>query len=72
MAGERQTEITRAIGDLGPAFRHVERLKAGQLPLSPAVLQEIAASLERCVVRLAWLDGQVDTASYMRPVSELP
>lgn len=39
-------------GDLGPARRHIARLKAGILPPSPAVLDEIEASLDRCVARM--------------------
>lgn len=41
-----------AIGDLGPARRHVRRLLSGELTATPAVLLEVEASLERCVERL--------------------
>jgi hypothetical protein len=53
---ETPSPIRYAIGDLGPARRHIARLIAGQLPPSLAVLREIEAALERCVTRLAALD----------------
>lgn len=38
-------------GDLAPARRHLERVRSGQLPIG-LVLDEIAASIERCVQRI--------------------
>lgn len=40
------------VGDLGPARRHLERIAIGVLQPSPAVLAEIASSIERCVERI--------------------
>jgi hypothetical protein len=40
------------VGDLGPARRHVARLLRGDLKPSTAVLEEIRASIERCVTRV--------------------
>jgi hypothetical protein len=45
-------QIRKAVGDLGPARRHVNRLLLGVLPATPAVLHEIEKSIERCVERL--------------------
>lgn len=46
-------ELGRAIGDLGPARRHVARITSGVLQASnPAVQREIDAAIERCVRRL--------------------
>jgi hypothetical protein len=41
------------IGDLAPAIRHLDRLKAGRLLPSTAVLDEIEAAIERCVERIS-------------------
>jgi hypothetical protein len=40
------------IGDLGPARRHLERIRTGVLQPTPGVLDEIEASIERCVERI--------------------
>lgn len=40
------------IGDLGPARRHLERIRTGVLQPVPAVVNEIDASIERCVERV--------------------
>jgi hypothetical protein len=40
------------VGDLGPAIRHLDRIKRGALPPSPAVLDEIEAAIARCVERI--------------------
>lgn len=45
-----------AIGDLGPARRHIARLIDGQLPASHGIFLEIAAALDRCVLRLEGMD----------------
>ena len=51
------SELQRAIGDLGPARRHVARLVNGIMPTSLMALREIENSLERCVTRLEKLDA---------------
>lgn len=49
------------IGDLGVAHRHVQRIKSGQLPPSPAVIAEIEKSIETCVARVERdLAGEVE------------
>ena len=43
------------IGDLGPAVRHLARLKNGDYdgsPILPMVYREIEQSLERCITRI--------------------
>ena len=40
------------IGDLGVARRHLQRIKEGQLPAVPMVLEEISRSVETCVKRI--------------------
>ena len=49
---DKQT-LRMAIGDLGPAYRHLERLRSGAIPVSGAVLSEAQASIERCIERLS-------------------
>jgi hypothetical protein len=53
--------IQYAIGDLGPARRHISRLISGQMTVSPMLLREISASLERCVTRLEAIDKDAET-----------
>jgi hypothetical protein len=48
--------IWYAIGDLGVARRHMQRLRDGILQPTPMVMEEISASIERCVERLEQLD----------------
>jgi len=45
-----------AIGDLGPARRHIERILGGLIAPSAGVLCEIENSLNRCVRRLEAMD----------------
>jgi hypothetical protein len=40
------------VGDLGPARRHLERIRRGQLQPTSAVLDEIEKAIERCVARV--------------------
>jgi hypothetical protein len=56
------TPIRYAIGDLGPARRHLARILREDLKPSPAVMEEIFNSIERCVERLEAFD-QTDTRS---------
>lgn len=59
------------LGDLGPARRHLQRIRRRELSPSPGVIDEIAASVEWCVERIerdvpragdarSWLHMQVD------------
>ena len=41
-----------AIGDLGVARRHLQRIRDGMLKPSIAVLDEISMSVEQCVRRI--------------------
>lgn len=50
-------ELGRAIGDLGPARRHVYRLRSRELTPTIGVLNEIAGSVDRCVTRLEKLEA---------------
>jgi hypothetical protein len=47
-----KSTIEDAIRDLGIAQRHLINLQSGAVPSLPLVLEEIAASIERCVTRL--------------------
>lgn len=40
------------IGDLGVARRHIQAIKNSELPASLSVLNEMEASVERCVARI--------------------
>jgi len=63
-AGVSDEALARAIGDLGPARRHLQRIEDGVLsPTMPAVIREISQAIERCVrsieaVRAALAGGQ--------------
>jgi hypothetical protein len=40
------------VGDLGPARRHLERIRQGTLQPTPRVLDEISRAIETCVARI--------------------
>ena len=48
--------IRYAIGDLGPARRHIARLLEGRMPPSNLAYREIRDAVERCVKRLEALE----------------
>lgn len=50
---------TFLVGDLGPAIRHLERIREGHLLPTTMVLDEIEQSIARCVHRI--LDEVPDT-----------
>ena len=54
------TQIGLLIGDLGPARRHIDRIRTGEIPATSMVLTEIAASVERCIMRLLAIEAAAD------------
>jgi hypothetical protein len=59
------------IGDLGPARRHLYRIAMGELQPVPGVLDEIAASIERCVRRIEETIPDVTDEEVKRSIAEL-
>ena len=65
------TEPRRAIGDLGPARRHVGRLIRAEMPLTRMALREMEASLDACVNRLEAMDAR-EAARQAETTAPLP